>query len=153
MVSRWGMHSIEPKLMKSNTLHYILLIRNATDYFQNDIVNKTTYGLPCSQAFQCCSWWYSLGSPRQKMLHKYQCKSISTVSLTNKSPKACCTLSIVVYLLLLLFYYHLFLKSQEIQHINDDYRFSDKFSLRWELNPNYYLPVWVVNFYLLPLPL
>lgn len=89
--------------MKSNPLHYILLIRNATDEFENDIVNKTTYGLPCSQAFQSCSWQYSLGSPRQKMLHKYQFKSISTVSLANKSPKACCMLSIVVYLLLLLF--------------------------------------------------
>lgn len=88
--------------MKSNPLHYILLIRNATDEFENETVNKTAYGLPCSQAFQSCSWRYSLGSPRQKMLHKYQFKSISAVSLA-KSPKACCILSTVVYLLLLLF--------------------------------------------------
>ena len=140
-------------LKKSNTLYYILLIRNATDYFQNDIVNKTTYGLPCSQASPCCSWWYSLGFPRQKMLHKYQRKSTSTVSPTNKSPKACCVLSIVVYLLPLLFLLSLFKKSQVIQHTNYDYRFSDIFPLRWELNPNDYLPISVFNFYLLPLPL
>lgn len=42
---------------------------------------------------------------------------------------------------------------KSIQHINYYYRFSDIFPLKWEWNPNDYLPVWVVNFYLLALPL